>query len=190
MSDASSGCLPRQVPGHVAGRRSRGRDRGRPAARRFRRRRRAAARRRRRGNARHAARGTRRFASRRARHRTARRSGRRRSGVCCPGGIAIIEMARASGLALVSGRNDPLRASTRGTGELIAVARRAGFQAGDRRRGRKRDDRRRTRRGRGARLVVAGHRSHGRVRRRVGVPRRGHDVRTAEGRVARRRSRC
>lgn len=45
-----------------------------------------------------------------------------------PGGIAIIEMARASGLALVSGRNDPLRASTRGTGELIAVARREGFR--------------------------------------------------------------
>ena len=45
-----------------------------------------------------------------------------------PGGIAIIEMARASGLALVAGRNDPLRASTRGTGELIAVARREGFK--------------------------------------------------------------
>ena len=45
-----------------------------------------------------------------------------------PSGIAVIEMARASGLALVSGRNDPLRASTRGTGELIAVARRQGFR--------------------------------------------------------------
>jgi glycerate kinase len=44
-----------------------------------------------------------------------------------PSGIAVIEMARASGLALVTGRNDPLRASTRGTGELIAVARREGF---------------------------------------------------------------
>jgi len=43
-------------------------------------------------------------------------------------GVAVIEMARASGLALVSGRNDPLRASTRGTGELIAVARRQGFR--------------------------------------------------------------
>jgi glycerate kinase len=40
-----------------------------------------------------------------------------------PGGIAIIEMARASGLALVGRRNDPLRASTRGTGELLATAR-------------------------------------------------------------------
>ena len=44
-----------------------------------------------------------------------------------PGGLAIIEMARASGLALVNGRNDPLRASTRGTGELIAAVRAQGF---------------------------------------------------------------
>lgn len=43
-----------------------------------------------------------------------------------PDGTAVIEMARASGLALVAGRNDPLRASTRGTGELIAVALRGG----------------------------------------------------------------
>src|SRR5689334_19872661 len=43
-------------------------------------------------------------------------------------GVAVIEMARASGLALVAGHNDPLRASTRGTGELIAVARREGFR--------------------------------------------------------------
>ena len=48
------------------------------------------------------------------------------SGECCPGGMAVIEMARASGLALVDGRNDPLRASTRGTGELIAAARAQG----------------------------------------------------------------
>jgi glycerate kinase len=41
------------------------------------------------------------------------------------GGTAVVEAARASGLALVA-RNDPLRASTRGTGELIAAARRAG----------------------------------------------------------------
>jgi glycerate kinase len=41
-------------------------------------------------------------------------------------GTAVIEMARASGLALVEGRPDPLRASTRGTGELIAAAARAG----------------------------------------------------------------
>ncbi|MGZ6944082.1 MAG: glycerate kinase family protein [Acidimicrobiia bacterium] len=41
-------------------------------------------------------------------------------------GTAVVEMARASGLALVDGRPDPLRASTRGTGELIAAAARAG----------------------------------------------------------------
>jgi glycerate 2-kinase len=45
-----------------------------------------------------------------------------------PGGTAVVEMARASGLALVGSENDPLRASTRGTGELIAVARREGFK--------------------------------------------------------------
>jgi glycerate kinase len=39
-----------------------------------------------------------------------------------PDGTAVVEMAAASGLALVEGRNDPLRASTRGTGELIAAA--------------------------------------------------------------------
>jgi glycerate kinase len=42
------------------------------------------------------------------------------------GGVAVVEMARASGLALVKGRNDPLRASSRGTGELIAAAARSG----------------------------------------------------------------
>lgn len=43
-----------------------------------------------------------------------------------PGGVAVVEAAAASGLALVEGRNDPLRASTRGTGELVAAALRAG----------------------------------------------------------------
>jgi glycerate 2-kinase len=43
------------------------------------------------------------------------------------GGVAIVEMAQASGLALVHGRNDPLRASTCGTGELIAAVRAQGF---------------------------------------------------------------
>ncbi|HEX6310655.1 MAG TPA: glycerate kinase [Acidimicrobiia bacterium] len=43
-----------------------------------------------------------------------------------PDGTAVVEMARASGLQLVAGRNDPLRAGTRGTGELIAAAARAG----------------------------------------------------------------
>lgn len=41
-------------------------------------------------------------------------------------GTAVIEMARASGLALIAGRTDPLRASTRGTGELIAAVARSG----------------------------------------------------------------
>src|SRR5918996_502318 len=42
-----------------------------------------------------------------------------------PEGTGVIEMARASGLSLVR-RNDPLRASTRGTGELINAVLRAG----------------------------------------------------------------
>jgi glycerate kinase len=44
------------------------------------------------------------------------------------GDAAVIEMARASGLVLAGGRagNDPLRATTRGTGELIEAAIRAG----------------------------------------------------------------
>ena len=43
-----------------------------------------------------------------------------------PGGVAVVEMARASGLGLMPRVRDPLRASTRGTGELIAAAIRAG----------------------------------------------------------------
>jgi glycerate kinase len=41
-------------------------------------------------------------------------------------GTVIVETARASGLSLVSGKRDALRASTRGTGELIATAIRSG----------------------------------------------------------------
>ncbi len=43
-------------------------------------------------------------------------------------GTAVVEMARASGIDLVGGPggNDPLRASTRGTGELLAAALDAG----------------------------------------------------------------
>ncbi|HEX7277427.1 MAG TPA: glycerate kinase, partial [Acidimicrobiales bacterium] len=43
-------------------------------------------------------------------------------------GTAVVEMARASGIALLGGpeHNDPLRASTRGTGELMAAALDAG----------------------------------------------------------------
>jgi glycerate kinase len=43
------------------------------------------------------------------------------------GALGLVEMAEASGLALVSeSRRDPLRASTRGTGDLILAATRAG----------------------------------------------------------------
>jgi glycerate 2-kinase len=38
------------------------------------------------------------------------------------GDTAVVEMARASGLALVRGPNDPIRATTHGTGELIGAA--------------------------------------------------------------------
>jgi glycerate 2-kinase len=41
-------------------------------------------------------------------------------------GTAVIEMAQASGLALVESHNDPVSATTRGTGELIALALDAG----------------------------------------------------------------
>src|SRR5205823_3062176 len=45
-------------------------------------------------------------------------------------GDAVIEMARASGLTLAGGRerNDPLAATARGTGELIAAAIAAGAE--------------------------------------------------------------
>jgi glycerate 2-kinase len=41
---------------------------------------------------------------------------------------AVVECAQASGLALVEGRNDPLAATTRGTGELIGITLEAGAQ--------------------------------------------------------------
>jgi glycerate kinase len=44
------------------------------------------------------------------------------------GDTAVIEMARASGLALVAGGNEPLRASTAGTGELLRAALDAGVR--------------------------------------------------------------
>lgn len=44
------------------------------------------------------------------------------------GGLGVVEMARAGGLGLVAGHNDPLRASTRGTGEMIRAALRAGIR--------------------------------------------------------------
>jgi glycerate 2-kinase len=44
------------------------------------------------------------------------------------GDTAVIEMARASGLALVHGGNDPLRATTYGTGEVLRAALDAGVR--------------------------------------------------------------
>ena len=46
-----------------------------------------------------------------------------------PDGVAVVEMAQASGLALVSGTNDPLTATTYGTGQLIALAAEQGATA-------------------------------------------------------------
>jgi len=44
------------------------------------------------------------------------------------GDVAVVEMARASGLTLAGGaeRNDPMAATTRGTGELVVAAARSG----------------------------------------------------------------
>jgi glycerate 2-kinase len=50
-------------------------------------------------------------------------------GVLEDGGTAVVEMARASGLALLAPEErDPVAASTRGTGELVAAAVEAGAQ--------------------------------------------------------------
>lgn len=49
-----------------------------------------------------------------------------RAGWRLDGARAVIEMAAASGLALVDGPNDPLRGSTAGTGRLVAAAIAAG----------------------------------------------------------------
>ena len=46
-----------------------------------------------------------------------------------PDGVAVVEMAQASGLALVAGTNDPLTATTYGTGQLIALAEAQGATA-------------------------------------------------------------
>ena len=142
----------------------------------FRRGRRAAARRRRRGNARHVARRARRIAAHHARApvRSAIRS-TREWGVL-PGGVAVVEMAQASGLALVSGHNDPLRGEHARHRRADRGGARPGIQARRRRGRRERDDRRRARRGRSARLVAAGHEGHGRVRRRDAVRRRRERV--------------
>lgn len=45
-----------------------------------------------------------------------------RAGWRLDGDVAVLEMAAASGIALVGERNDPVAATTRGTGELIGAA--------------------------------------------------------------------
>ena len=105
-----------------------------------------------------------------------------RNGRCCPARVAVVEMARASGLALVGAGNDPLRATTRGTGELDRGRASRRIPSGDRRGGRQCDDRWRTRCGRGARLVackVSTSPSRATSRRAFGDAARA--VRTAEG---------
>lgn len=72
----------------------------------------------------------------------ARGGGRRRAVVCgplgqpaeaewavLPDGTAVVESARASGLTLAGPVNDPLAATSRGTGELIAAALRSGARS-------------------------------------------------------------
>ena len=102
-----------------------------------------------------------------------------------PGGIAVIEMAQASGLALVARRNDPLRATHARDRRVDRGRAPRRVHKDSRRRRRERDDRRRTRRGRRAGLVVARNRSNGRVRRHDDLRRRGPRLRTAEGRDGR-----
>ena len=100
-------------------------------------------------------------------------------------GTAVIEMALASGLALSAGRrsNDPMAATTHGTGELIAAALDAGRTADHRRHGRLGHHRRRARRRpgvwgagrlRSVELIVA-------CDVRTTLRRRRSGVRTAEG---------
>ena len=96
------------------------------AARGLRGRPRAAARRRRRGHARRVARGARRIAPSGDGHRAARGSGRRPSGRCSPAASRSSRWRAPAASRSSPAAKDPLRASTRGTGELIAAALRAG----------------------------------------------------------------
>ena len=125
---APCGRLSGQVPGNAAGRRGRGRDGGRAPPRRIRRRRArcrsptAARARSTRCSRRAADRGV----SRASPDRSAIRS--TRSGACCRRASRWSRWRARAGSRWCRGRNDPLRASTRGTGELIAAARREGFE--------------------------------------------------------------
>ena len=77
-----------------------------------------------------------------------------RSGVCCRAASPSSRWRARAGSRSSAPSNDPLRATTRGTGELIAVARREGFTQCHRRGRRERDDRRRPRRRGRARMVA------------------------------------
>ena len=112
------------------------------------------------------------------------------------GDRAVVEMAQASGLTLVGGAsgNDPVDATTRGTGELIVAAARA-VGSGGSGRGRARrvgDDRRRRRSARGGAGRRRARRRHlgRRVRRDDPVRRRRRTLRSSEGSRSRSRSHC
>ena len=110
---------------------------------------------------------------------------RRATAVLEDGRTAVVEVAAASGLALVAeAERDAEAASSAGTGELIAAAAAAGAPAGAGRRRRQRHDRRRRRRDRGDR---GGRRARqgearGPLRRLGPVRARGRGVRAPEGR--------
>ena len=169
----------RQVPGDGDGRRGRERDRAgvlgaRPRLRRVR------ARRRRRGAARRA----RRPEPHHHRHRSARHA-RSSAGWRLQRGTAIIEMARASGLVLAGGAegNDPMNATTAGTGELIDAALDGRRDAHHRRARRVGHHRRRARRAPGDQRPQppARRRAARGLRRHHPLRGRGRRVRPAEG---------
>ena len=97
-------------------------------------------------------------------------------------GTALIEAAQACGLTLAGGPegNDPLRATSRGVGELVAAAVAAGRDRIVVTRRRRRLDRRWGRRPE-ALPASAPRPARGRVRRRRALPRRGRRLRAAEG---------
>ena len=100
-------------------------------------------------------------------------------------GTAVVEMARASGLALTGAANDPLRATTDRHRRADPRGARRGRRPRDRRRRRLRDDRRRPRRARGARLRPRRRRRARRLRRLDDLRRGGAHLRPAEGCVGR-----
>ena len=110
-----------------------------------------------------------------------------------PDGTAVVDSAEAVGLPLVGvNERDPLRASTRGLGELLLAILAEQPRERARRRRRHGDRRRRRRHARGRRLGAArraGARAVRRAQSAARRARRGARLRPAEGRRARRRSR-